>query len=73
MIPIHSRRGNSARPGLCLCPCPFDKSVMGVKLSNLEKAGEGTEQRKKKKKTNGPNLASFSVFGRMFNLPTIIS
>ena len=50
MIPIHSRRGNSARPGLCLCPCPFDKSVMGVKLSNLEKAGEGTEQRKKQKK-----------------------
>lgn len=50
MILVHFRRGNSARAGLCLRPCPFDKSIMGVKLCNLERASEGTEQRKKKKK-----------------------
>lgn len=43
-VPIHSRQGNSARTGLCLRPCPFDKRIMGVKVRNLERPDEGMER-----------------------------
>ena len=43
-VPIHSRQGNSARTGLCLRPCPFDKRITGVKVRNLERPDEGMER-----------------------------